>query len=236
MNGVKEGFFVFFFISEKSQMCFFLCAIQIKQGPLGEDKWLVLNLQWRSDQAHFFFPLVTSARLISRSHQLKWKSYYYRAWSRADISAMNEAVSGLGNSNNQARDTLYMERDTSIQTNDTGLSLKIRETYLRRTDFFPKVLIGMFGIAIILSLFFQYFLKPLIFCRFPPAKLTIFLRGKFRENILKTFLQSKQDWSCSEQINMEIVAWVLEDVCPTEQDQSIPCVMLSALGTLGIQL
>lgn len=106
---------------------------------------------------------------------------------------MNEAVSGLGNSNNQARDTLYMERDTSIQTNDTGLSLKIRETYLRRTDFFPKVLIGMFGIAIILSLFFQYFLKPLIFSRFPPAKLTIFLRGKFRENILKTFLQSKQD-------------------------------------------
>lgn len=135
-------------------------------GPLGIDIWFVLNCQWRSDQAHFF-PLVTSARLISRSHQLKWKSYYYGAWSRAYILAMNEAVSSLGNSNGQARDMLYIVRaeiPVYRPTKWVSASQKIKETLVRRTAFLLKVLIGIFDSGIIIFFCFSLILfKAIIF-------------------------------------------------------------------------
>lgn len=146
-------------------------------GPLGIDIWFVLNCQWRSDQAHFF-PLVTSARLISRSHQLKWKSYYYRAWSRADILAMNEAVSSLGNSNGQARDMLYTVRAEIPPfrlTKWVSASQKIKERFLKRIAFLLKVLIGVFDSGIIIfPPDSPYFLKPLSLFGFSPLKLSIF--------------------------------------------------------------
>lgn len=82
---------------------------------------------------------------------------------------MNEAVSSLGNSNSQARGMLCMGRaeiPAFKPTKRVSDSQKIKEMFLRRTDFFPKVLIGIFVSGIILSLLVFIFLmlfKAVIF-------------------------------------------------------------------------
>lgn len=97
---------------------------------------------------------------------------------------MNEAVSGLGNSNGQAGDMLCMERAEMPAFRPTkwvSASQKIKKTLLRKTAFLLKVLIGIFDSSSIMVFPPMILLKPLSFFGFSPLKLSIFLLGKFKE-------------------------------------------------------
>lgn len=166
----------------------------------------------------FFFPLVTSARLVSRSQQLKCKSYYYRAWSRADILAMNEAVSSLGNPSGQARDMIYTVRaETPALTDKMGLSQRTKKHLWKQfssesTNWNTQKQYHYLVPCLLPPNTFKRF--RLSFLWPSPLNPSIFLLGKFqnRQSILKTSFQSSQVLSSWEQTDMETVAFLWGDI------------------------